>query len=908
MRIFIPLLAALMLAMPARASEDIDIPYHRYVLDNGLRLVVHVDDKAPIVAVNVWYHVGSKNEQEGRTGFAHLFEHLMFNGSENHDDDWFGIMERIGATDLNGTTNSDRTNYFQNVPVTALDTALWMESDRMGHLLGAITQEKLDEQRGVVQNEKRQGENQPYGRVWETVFANVFPEGHPYSWPVIGYMEDLEAASLDDVHGWFREYYGAANAVIVVAGDVDPDDVHQRVQRYFGHIESGPPLTRREAWVARRTGEQRARMEDRVPQARIYRVFNVPELGDADGDYLDLVSSVLTSGRNSRLYERLVYNDRIATDVSSFVYQAEIAGLFIIIATAQPGGDLAAVEAAIDEEMARLLDRGITRSELERVKVGYQASFTRGIERIGGFGGISDVLASGEVYFNDPGQYRIRLDRIENASVADVNRVARAWLNDGAFNLEVHPFPQYQAGMSTVDRSSGPPMPDEFPTIDFPDAERMTLDNGMQVQLVRREAIPVVNMSLVFDAGYAADQSAVPGTASMVGAMLSEGTRRLNSLEISDRLQRLGASLSAGANVDMSYVGLSALRENIDDSMEIFADVVLNPSFPETEFDRLRQQRLAQIQRERVTPVQMALRVMPQLLYGPDHAYGQPLTGSGTTESVGAMDVESLRAFHQTWFRPNNSTLVVVGDITLDELRPRLERLFRRWEPAEVPTKRIDEVIHRDSPVVYIIDRPQSQQSIIFAGHIAPPKANDNEIAIMAMNDVLGGTFSSRINMNLRERRGWAYGASSFLFDARGQRPFIAYAPVQSDRTADSMQEIMNELTGIIGENPVTADELSKIVDDRTKSLPGRWETGNSVAGSLIESIRFGYEDDYWDRYAERFLALDRDDLQEAAASVLHPDRLVWVVVGDRASIEGPIRALNLGEIRFLDADGNPVE
>ncbi len=908
MRILTFALSLLFLALPVHASDNVDIPFHRYTLDNGLRLIVHVDKKAPIVGVNVWYHVGSKDEREGKTGFAHLFEHLMFNGTENYDEDWFRLMERIGATDLNGTTNVDRTNYFQNVPVTALDTALWMESDRMGHLIGAVTQEKLDEQRGVVQNEKRQSENQPYGGVWEVIFGNSFPEGHPYSWPVIGYMEDLDAASLDDVHEWFRQYYGAANAVLVVAGDVDPEHVFERVQHYFGHIPAGPPLTRQEAWVARRTGEQRIRMEDRVPQSRVYKVWNVPQMGTADGDYLNLVSSVLTSGRTSRLYERLVYREQIATDVASFVYQGEIAGLFIVMATVQPGGDLAAVEAAIDEEMARLLQRGVTRSELDRVKTGYRAGFVRGIERVGGFGGKSDILAQGEVYFRDPAQYRVRLDRIDGASTADVQRVAREWLSDGVLSLEVHPFPQYRTADAAAERTAGPPMPEAFPEVDFPTPQRATLSNGLKVQLVQRDAVPVVNMTLVMDAGYAADQFGVPGTASLAMSMITEGTRRRNSLQISDQLQRLGANLNTGSNLDISFVTMSALKENLDASLDIYADIILNPSFPESDFSRLRQQRLAQIQRERVTPVQMALRVMPQLMYGSDHAYGLPLTGSGTVASVTGMTTEDLRTFHSTWFKPNNATLVVVGDISMAELQPKLERLFRGWSAGEVPTKNIGEVAHRDSSTVYIIDRPGSQQSIIFGGHVAPPKGNDDEIAIMAMNDILGGSFTSRINMNLREEKGWAYGAFSFMTDARGQRPFITYAPVQTDRTADSMREMYGELTGILGANPIADDELGKVVDDRTKSLPGRWETGNAVASSLIESIRFGYDDGYWDRYAESFRNLTTSQLQTAAASVVHPDRLIWVVVGDRSRIEASIRELGYGNIQFLDADGNPVE
>ncbi|MCH9014424.1 MAG: insulinase family protein, partial [Gemmatimonadetes bacterium] len=348
-------------------SNEINIPYERFVLDNGLTLIVHEDHKAPIVAVNVWYHVGSKNERPGRTGFAHLFEHLMFNGSENYNDDYFKVLEPLGATDLNGTTNPDRTNYFQNVPTTALDVVLWMESDRMGHLLGAIDQERLDEQRGVVQNEKRQGENQPYGRVRGLLTENTYPAGHPYSWTTIGSMEDLEAASLEDVHQWFQDYYGAANAVIVLAGDIDPQTALEKVERYFGDIPSGPPVAAQDEWIAPMTGSHRQIMQDRVPQARIYKTWNVPGWRSEDAAYLDLVTDVLASGKNSRLYERLVYNDQIATGVSAFISRREIGSQIRIIGTARPGVDLALVEQAIDEELARLLEEGPTDQEMRRI-------------------------------------------------------------------------------------------------------------------------------------------------------------------------------------------------------------------------------------------------------------------------------------------------------------------------------------------------------------------------------------------------------------------------------------------------------------------------------------------------------------------------------------------------------------
>ena len=433
-----------------------DIPYRKFTLRNGLTLLVHEDHKAPIVAVNVWYHVGSKNERLGKTGFAHLFEHLMFNGSENYNDDYFKAVEPLGATDLNGTTNEDRTNYFQNVPVSALDRILWLESDRMGHLVGAITQPRLDEQRGVVQNEKRMGENEPYGKAWITIAENTFPKGHPYSWSVIGSMEDLNAASLDDVKEWFRTYYGPANATLVVAGDVNAEDIRQRVDRYFGDIPAGPPIIAQGAWTAKMVGEHRQKMQDRVPQARIYKVWNVPEYGTPDLTYLSLVLDILGDGKSSRLYKRLVYKDRVASDIAAYTDDREIASQLLILATAQPGGDLKGVEQALDDEIRNFLATGPTASELERVKTQRRAAFIRGVERIGGFGGKSDVLARGQVYRGDPQAYKTIQQRIAAATAGDLLSAAKRWLSDGVYVLEVHPFPEYATVPSTVDRKKLP--------------------------------------------------------------------------------------------------------------------------------------------------------------------------------------------------------------------------------------------------------------------------------------------------------------------------------------------------------------------------------------------------------------------------------------------------------------------
>jgi zinc protease len=890
---------------PAEWEKTVDIPYIKFALTNGLTLLVHEDHKASIVAVNIWYHVASKNEKPGRTGFAHLFEHLMFNGSEHSNDDYFQAMERIGATDLNGTTSEDRTNYFEDAPTPALDLVLWMESDRMGHLLGVIDQAKLDEQRGVVQNEKRQGENEPYGRVWELIAKATYPAGHPYSWTVIGSMEDLNAASLADAHEWFKTYYGPANAVLVLAGDIDPATAREKVERYFGDIPSGPPLARFEAWTAKRAGTQQQILQDRVPQARLYQVWNIPAYGTLDTEQLALAAGVLGSGKNSRLYERLVYRDQIASDASAYVDAREIAGQFYIEVTARPGQDLAQVEQVVDEELARFRAKGPTKKELQRVQAERLAGFIRGVERIGGFGGKSDVLAQNQVFLNDPTYYQTSLRRQQSATTDDLRRVAREWLSDGRYVLEVHPFAEYGTNVTTVDRSK-PPVPGAAPEACFPTLLRATLANGLKIVLAERHAIPVVRFNLLLDAGFAADQAATPGTANLAMDMLDEGTRTRTSLQISEELALLGARLSTGCDLDSSFASLSALKMNLDPSLAIYADVILNPSFPEADFRRLQKLQLDTIEQEKVQPIQMALRVLPRLLYGAGHAYGNPLTGSGTTESTKRLTRPDMVRFHETWFKPNHATLVVVGDTTLAEVQPKLEKLFARWKPGDVPRKNVTEVVPAARPVIYVIDRPESIQSVVLAGHVAPPKANPDEPAIESMNTVLGGAFTSRINMNIREDKHWSYGAGSFLPGARGPRPFLVYAPVQTDKTKETMLELDKELRGILGPRPITEDEVTKVKNNLTLELAGRWETAGAVAGSIGELVVFDLGDDYYHRYAARIRALQQPDLVKAAQTVVHPDSLVWVVVGTRAQIEAPIRELGWGEIRFVDADGNP--
>jgi zinc protease len=877
--------------------SNLEIPCEEFALENGLTVLIHEDHKTPVVALNIWYHVGSKNEKAGKTGFAHLFEHLMFGGSENMPGSFIEAMERIGATDLNGTTNEDRTNYFENVPTSALDFALFAESDRMGHFYNTINQQVLDLQRGVVQNEKRQGENQPYAVAEELVTKATYPMAHPYAHTVIGSMEDLNSASLDDVREWFKTYYTPSNAVLAVAGDITMREAREKVQRYFGDIPPGPPISHARTWIARMSDEHRETVQDRVPQARLYKIWNVPGYGDAATDHFRLASGVLSSGRSSRLYKRLVYDDQIATQVGAYLDEREIGSQFVVVATAKQDVDLRRVENAVEEELDRFLQEGPTSKELERIKTQFFAGFVRGIERIGGFGGKSDILATSQTYAGNPHSYKQRLENIERTSTEDLLATMRSWISNGAYSLEILPFqPATQTEASQIDRAN-PPSPGAPHELTLPAIREDYLTNGLRLLVAERHQVPVVNFWLDVNAGFAADYFTVPGIGRLTSSLLTCGTSRRSALDISDELQTLGAQLNSGCNLDTSTVFLSTLTPMLDQALDLYADVILDPVVPEADFFRQQQLQLSAIANEKVTPLQMALRALPPLLFGSDHAYGAPLTGSGTEESVSRLKRDDAIRFHDTWFKPNNGTLIVVGDTTLDEIKPKLERLFKGWSAGHPPAKKLSDVPRPAKPCIYLVDKPGALHSVVIAGTIAPPARADTEVELETMNKVFGGTFGARLNMNLREDKHWSYGAGSVLYAARAQRPFLAYASVQGDKTAESISEILNEVSGITGGRPVSEEELEKVKQQQIFELPGSFETMNSVGTLFGDLLQLGLPLDYYNSYVGRVLSLQVADIEAAARSLLCPDQMLWMVVGDRAAVEKPLRDLGIGEI-----------
>ena len=879
-----------------------DIEYDTFTLNNGLTVVVHEDRKVPMVAVNVWYHVGSKNEKVGKTGFAHLFEHLMFNGTENYNAEYFEPFEKIGATDQNGTTNNDRTNYFQNVPTNALDLALWMESERMGHILNVIDQEKLDEQRGVVQNEKRQGENQPYGQVFNAIGKAVFPKGHPYSWSVIGSMEDLNAATLDDVKEWFETYYGPTNAVIALAGDIDLETAKIKVQEYFGDIQAGPPLTKPKKWIAKRTEQTREVMEDNVPQTRIYKVWNVPEDGTAEAQALDLASSTLAGSKNSPLYQELVYKKGLATGVSAFYYGREIAGLFIISATVAPGQDVNEVENVIDATLQKYLKTGPNSKLLKNTKTSTIAGLTNGLQRIGGFGGKSDILATYQTLYGDAGAFKKILAMYLDTSASDVKKAANKWLSSGDYVLTIVPAAKTSVVKSLVDRSKGIPYPTEKLSYSFPTIQSAILENGTKLVLAERNDLPLVQLEIVFNNGYAIESDNELGLVNFTMSMVDEGTDKYNSLEFAEMQESLGSGIGFGSSIDTTYASMSSLKVNLEQTLDLFKEGLLNPTFPQVELDKVKKRWLAGIDQELNSPASMANREIRTLVYGSGHPYAKS-SSSGIKSTVENFTREDLQGMYAKLTNPNDATFIVTGDISLADATELLNKKFSNWKSPDKAIAQVDlfNVNDQASPRVFLIDKPGAIQSYILAAQLLPPTNSDDDILIDYMNYAIAGSFTSRLNMNLREDKSWSYGVRTSTGYSQGQRLMRMTAPVQTDKTAPAIIEILREYNEYINSSPINEEELSKIKNARTLRLPGQYETLGALLGGIEDIVKYNRDFDYLDTIADKRNSIKLEDVQSATTKYLDTNKWTWVIVGDLNEIENPVRDLNIGPVKIIE-------
>ncbi len=876
------------------------IKFEKYELPNGLDVILHVDHSIPMVTVNVWFHVGSKNEKKGRTGFAHLFEHLMFEGSE-HIPNYDEPMERIGGMS-NGSTNNDRTNYWENLPSNYLEMGIWLEADRMGYLLPVMDQEKLDTQRGVVQNEKRQGvDNQPYGRANEILMSMLYPPDHPYSWTVIGSLEDLGAATLEDVKDFFKMYYTPNNASLSIAGDFDPEVAKKLVEKHFASIPPGPPIERLKQWMPTLDGVKHTVVTDKIELPRVYMAWHTPALNAPGDAEFDVLADALSSGKTSRLYKALVYEKQIAQDVSAFQASRELSSTFHITVTAREGHTLKEIEKAVDQELDRILKEGITSGELNQAKVNIEASFIRQLERVGGFGGKADTLNQYNVYLGDPDGFQWDLDRYAKVAADDVLKCATKYL-DLDKRVIVHFLPQgdLASEKSEFDRTKEPP-PLPEPSFSPPEIQSATLSNGLELYLVEDHKLPLLQVNLVLKSGWAADPADRPGAASLTADLMDEGTKSRTALEIAEEIKSLGAFLGSDSSFDSSIVSLNILKGKLEKGLDLMTDIVLNPVFPEEELQRKKKIYLGRIQQESRQPFQSAIKLFLSTLYGEGHPYAQPFTGSGTVESINAIARKDLVNFYNANYAPNNAAVIIAGDITLSEARSRIEKAFGSWKKKNVKKASIGEPKPLPSTQVYILDKPDAAQSVIVIGNIGLKRNNPDFTALQVVNNALGGMFTSRINTNLREEKAYTYGAYSTFLGTRGTGPFLSYTQVQTQYTKESIYEIVKELRDITGERPLVGEELKDSKNNLIKSFPQGFETFGSIAGGISSMVTYDLPLDQWKKYSGEVNAVNSQKSVQIAKKYIHPDALLIVVVGDRKVIELRIRELGLSEIHFVE-------
>ncbi|MBA4803866.1 MAG: insulinase family protein [Brevundimonas sp.] len=896
---------------PASVADlvaQVDIPWSRFTLDNGLTVLVHEDRKAPVVAVSIWYNVGSKDEPAGSTGFAHLFEHLMFGGSENSPTSHIQAMRGAGATSLNGTTWFDRTNYFQTVPTPALEQTLFLESDRMGYLLGQVGQEVLDLQRGVVQNEKRQGDNQPYGLVEYAQLEALFPEGHPYRHSTIGSMADLDAASLETVRNWFRDNYGPNNAVLVLSGDIDAATARTLTERYFGSIPRGPVNTPAEADVPTLDAPLRETMHDRVANVRLMRSWAVPGLLDPESVPLSVGASILGGLASSRLDNELVRGDQSAVSVSTSMMPFHRVGMFEITVNVKPGQDPAAVEARLDQILNDLIANGPTEEEVSRVATNYASRTIQSLEQVNGK---ASVLAEGQLYAGDPDHYKRELEAYASVTPAQVRAALQKWLTRPAYTLIVEPGEREAYEEAAASPSGAAPVEaapiqrvarDPMPTIgavadlDFPTIERARLSNGVEVVYAQSDTVPVTRVAVEFDAGFAADRTDRLGAHSLMLNLMEEGTTTRNANQLAEEEEALGASINVGASMDRSSASLTTVTTNLRPSLALLADVVRNPAFAPAEIERVRAQRLSTIANERTSPGAIAARALPPLLYGPESPYGRPLSGNGDEASIGALTRDDILAEHRTWIRPDNATVFVVSDLPLSEVTAELNRAFGDWAAPSAPrgTKTFGPAIPAGQSRIVLIDRPQSPQSLIYGGVLLPMSGTDDLLTLNTANTVLGTDFLSRINADLRETKGWSYGVRGMVNQLEHQTPYFISAPVQANRTGESIAALLEQYNAFLTDRGVTPEELERTVNGNTRSLAGGFETSFQLLNALRGNALYQRPDDYYETVASRTRALTAADLDSAARAAINPGGIIWVVVGDADVVRPQLDALGL--------------
>jgi zinc protease len=895
------------------------IKYKEMTLKNGLRVIMHEDKSTPIVAVNVFYHVGSKNEAPGRTGFAHLFEHMMFQGSKNFVDGWRPVYELGGS--VNGTTNEDRTYYYEVVPSNYLERALYLEADRMSNLLDAMSQEKLDNQRDVVKNERRQRvDNQPYGSAFERIGEIIYPENHPYHWSIIGSMADLSAASMEDVKSFFKTYYVPNNAVLVLAGDFDEKQARGWIEKYFGGMAKGADIKRPSPAPAQLSGEIRKVYEENVPLPRLNLVWHsVPHYAD-DEAALDMLSWILTTGRGSRLQSNLVYGKELAQSISAFNPTSEIGGTFQIVALTKPNKTLDEIEREINAEIERIKKEAPTAAEVNRAYNIREADVIFGLQTVLSRGGQLSTFAG---YGKKPDSFQADLDRYRKVTPADIQRVAVKYLNDKRLVMSHVPrksdapktnaatantptsavMPKKDAALIAAQEAKLPPA-GAIPKFNLPAIEKTKLSNGLNVWMVKQTELPIISMNLVTGAGATSDAAGKPGAAWMTGTLLDKGTNRRTAIEIANELQSIGASVNSSVSWDTTNLAMQTLTKNLDSALDIYADVVVNPAFAADELESARRRMLVNFVQRKSVPAAIGDAVFNKVVYG-DQAYGKAIFGD--EKSVKAMTREDLLNFYQANYRPNNSTLIVVGDVDGKTLLPKLEKAFAGWKPgANSNVRRETTQTMKSKGGIYIVDKPGAPQSSVYIGQAGIERNNPDYYAVHVMNMILGGGSNGRLFQNLRQDKGYTYGAYSRFDYRRGAGPFTATGEIQTVSTKEAIAEFIKEFNGMRGAIPITPQILETTKQAIIRGFPNGFETVGQINFQLSNLVTFGLPDNTFNEYITKINQVTAQDVNRVANKYLTPEQMAIVVVGDRQTIEPNLKSLGY-TVTILDTEGNPV-
>jgi zinc protease len=884
----------------------VTIAFEQHRLSNGMDVILHEDHTIPLVAVNVWYHVGSKNEEMGRTGFAHLFEHVMFEGTKHHNRSHFEPLQKAGAN-LNGSTTPDRTNYWEDIPSNYLELALWLEADRMGFLLDALDQQRFDIQRDVVKNERRQTyENRPYGMAHWQIQEALFPLPHPYHWMTIGSQEDLDAASLDDVKDFFRRFYSPSNGSLTIAGDIDRERTLELVQHYFSDLPPGPQVQRTGRFDSGLPGRVELEMRDRVSLPRVYIAWATPPHFSAEDAPLELLRAVLADGLSSRLYRSLVYEKQIAQTVSVRYRSSEIAGQFIVEGTAAANHALEEVEQAIDAELERLHRDPPTDQEIARAKNRLEAEHYRQLARVGGFGGKADSLNYFNVFKGDPNLINTGITEYLAVERDDILRAAATTLDHRQVRMKVHPEASLTPSVTGIDRTVMPP-PSRDPDFTPPVPQRRTLPNGLGVTVVEKRDLPIVSFGLLISGGSTTDPQGQPGLASLTAQMLSEGTETRTSQEIAEEFEFIGARLHSDTRRETAIFSTETLTKHWTTALELLADVVLHPTFPDHEWERVQREHITDLRRAKDDATFIAEQVMPGLLLGQDSEYGHP--SHGTEESVSAVTTGDLRRQYQAGYAPAWSNLIVVGDVALDDVMNHAQTVFGGWAASGSPAPRTVASTSADGSgptTIYLVDKPGAAQSVIRAGHLTVDRKHPDYFNLLLLNFTFGGQFSARLNQNLRQDKGYSYGFHSSISWFRQSSPWVAGGSVQTDVTKESVVETLKEFADIGGARPVSGQELSDAQEGLLRGFPAGFERSGQVLAQLVQLVAHDLPDDYFETVRGGISGVTSDALEQTAASQVRPQSLTVLVVGDRAVVESGLRELELPLV-VLDAEGHVV-